>query len=357
MSRKLRLLAVVLIALGLSACERLSRVRQPIPARTACLPPTAPADPAHPTAGMVRLPGGVFSQGARPERPEEGPPHPVTVGAFLIDRTDVTNADFARFVAATGYVTEAERPLDPRLYPGLTGDQRRPASLVFVGAKDRSDLSDPSRWWRLVPGADWRHPYGPGSTIRGLEAMPVVQVAYADALAYARWLGHDLPTEAEWEYAARGGLMQSRFAWGDEPPGQAQAKGEALGTGRPRANTWQGVFPVADRGDDGFKGGASPVGCFPANGFGLYDMAGNVWQWTRDVYDPALSASAPAAEGGAPPLNRAGPPGAGRPRRVIKGGSYLCSDDFCYRYRPAARTDGPPDGGATHIGFRTVLRL
>ena len=192
MSAKARILALAVLALSVTACERLNRVRQPMPSRTACLAPAPPADPAHPTAGMVRLQGGVFSQGARPERPEEGPPHPVTVGAFLIDRTDVTNADFARFVAATGYVTEAERPLDPKLYPGLSDDQRRPASLVFVGAKDRSDLADPSRWWRLIPGADWRHPYGPGSTIRGLDAMPVVQIAYADALAYAdRRLGAD----------------------------------------------------------------------------------------------------------------------------------------------------------------------
>ena len=337
------------LGLGLAACGP-AQVSQPQINRRVCLAPTLPvADRAHPQAGMVAVPGGVFSMGARPERPEEGPPHPVKVAAFWIDRTDVTNADFARFVAATGYRTLAERTLDPARFPNLSPEQRRPASLVFVGATGRVNLADPSQWWRVVPGADWRRPYGPGSSIASREALPVVQVAWEDARAYARWLGHDLPTEAEWEYAARGGLQNSTYAWGDEPPGQAQESGRV-----PRANTWQGVFPAEDAGRDGFKASPSPVGCYPPNGFGLYDMAGNVWQWTLDVYQTASLSSAAVEEGGAP--NSARSSDTSLPRHVIKGGSYLCSDDFCYRYRPAARTDGPPDGGATHIGFRTVWR-
>jgi formylglycine-generating enzyme len=274
-------------------------------------------------AGMVHLAGGVFEMGARPLGPDEGPPHPVRVKPFWIDRTDVTNAQFARFVAATGYVTLAERALDPARYPDLSPAQRRPSAIVFVGAAPDA-ASDPSAWWRVVPGADWRHPEGPGSTIRGKDALPVVQIAYDDALAYARWRGHDLPTEAEWEYAAQGGRGPHRFIWGDEPFNPAH----------PQANVWQGVFPALDTGEDGYRMRPSPVGCFPANGYGLYDMVGNVWQWTADVAG----------------LER------GLPRHVIKGGSFLCSPDYCYRYRPAAREAGPADTGEDHIGFRTVRR-
>ncbi len=302
-------------------------------------------DPARPTLGMVHIRGARFNMGAVPVRPEEGPAHSVRVAGFWIDPTDVTNAQFARFVTATGYRTLAERPLDGVKYPGLTQEQRRPASLVFVGAKGRVDLNDPSQWWRVMPGANWRHPWGPDSTIEGLGAFPVVHVAYEDALAYAHWLGRDLPSEAEWEYAARGGLSDKRYVWGDDPPGQSQ----------PRANTWQGVFPVEDAGRDGFKAGPSPVGCFAPNGYGLYDMAGNVWQWTTDLFDPA-GPGAGVAQGGTPEIASLDPAHHNIARHVIKGGSFLCSDEYCYRYRPAARTDGPPDGGASHIGFRTVFR-
>ncbi len=350
-SRQAAVAAVLLCAAALT----LDDCRQPMPrppgrsvALAPCLPPAAAPDPNRPTAGMVRLPGGVFSMGAQPARPEEGPARRVRLKAFWIDRTDVTNAAFARFVAATGYVTEAERPLDPALYPGLTARQRRPSSLVFVGARPGVDLRDPSQWWRIVPGADWRHPGGPGTDIAGEDSLPVVQVGYSDALAYARWLGRDLPTEAEWEYAARGGLDGERFVWGagDDP---ATSK-------RPRANVWQGVFPVLNTGADGYKASPSPVGCFAANGFGLYDMAGNVWQWTRDWYRPGLD-DAGGAEPGGPPMTAAYDPNdPGRPKHVIKGGSFLCSDNFCWRYRPAAREAGPPDAGASHIGFRTVYR-
>ncbi len=286
----------------------------------ACQADLAIPDPAHLRAGMVRIKGGTFLMGAAAMRPEEGPAKAVAVGDFWIDQHEVTNADFAKFVAATGYVTEAERPLDPKLYPGLTPSQMRPSSLVFVGAEPGVDRGDPSAWWRVIPGADWRHPKGPGSNIKGRETLPVVHIGYEDALAYARWLGRDLPTEAEWDSAARGGLAGAPYVWGQQKtPG-----------GQPQANTWQGVFPSIDAGADGYKASAAPVGCFKPNGYGLFDMAGNVWEWTKDRINGD--------------------------QHVIKGGSFLCADDYCFRYRPAAREVGPPDTGASHIGFRTVIR-
>lgn len=280
--------------------------------------------PAAPT-GEIALPAGEVLVGAAAELPGEGPPRRVRVGAFRIDRTEVTKAEFAAFVRATGYVTLAERAPDPADYPGVDPRLLAPSSLVFTGDEADARRPDASRGWRVVAGADWRHPEGPGSTIRGREQEPVTHVAFEDALAYARWRGRDLPTEAEWEYAARGGLADARFTWGDAP----------AEPGRPMANHWQGPFPAQDTGEDGHAGRAAPVGCYPPNGYGLFDMAGNVWEWTKDV--------APADDGLA---------GA----RLIKGGSYLCSDDFCFRYRPAARQPGPPDTGASHVGFRTVRR-
>jgi sulfatase modifying factor 1 len=338
--------ALATSALILSACGGATPPSQGAkPARlTPCLTGLPIADPAHPTAGMVFVQGGAFDMGAAPARPEEGPPRSVKVKGFWIDRTEVTNAAFARFVATTGYRTAAELPLDPKRYPGLTAEQRRPASLVFVGAESRSD--DPGQWWRIVPGADWRHPSGPGSSIAGKDAWPVVHIAWPDALAYARWLGRDLPTEAEWEYAARGGLAAKRYVWGDQPQTNAA----------PRANTWQGVFPAVDAATDGYKAQPAPVGCFPANGYGLVDMAGNVWEWTKDWFKPGLEPSDVAGLGGPPEIRALDPAEPGVAKHVIKGGSYLCSDDYCFRYRPAARSPGPPDSGAGHVGFRTVLR-
>ncbi len=315
------------------------------PPPKACLTDVATPDPAHPRAGMVALPGGTFAMGAAAMRPEEGPPRAVTVGPFWIDRTEVTNAAFARFVAATGYVTVAERPLDAKAYPNLTAQQRQPASLVFVG--DASGARDPSAWWRVIPGASWRHPKGPGSNIKGADTLPVVHIAWDDALAYARWLGRDLPTEAEWEYAARGGLVGKPYVWGDKTAPGAP----------PKANTWQGVFPALDTGTDGYKAQPAPVGCFPANGFGLYDMAGNVWEWTRDWYRPGLDPAAALEQGGPPQARSLDPDEPGVAKHVVKGGSFLCADDYCFRYRPAARTPGPPDSGASHVGFRTVVRV
>jgi sulfatase modifying factor 1 len=314
-------------------------------APTACLASMPIPQPAPATVGMVRLKAGDFPMGAKAMRTEEGPQRLTHVGAFWIDRTDVTNADFARFVKATGYVTLAERPLDPKAYPQLSGEQLKPSGIVFVGS-DQPAGSDPGQWWRVVAGADWRHPQGPGSSIAGKDALPVVQIGWDDALAYARWLGRDLPTEAEWEYAAQGGRGATRFIWGDAP----------LDDRHPQANVWQGVFPSYDSGGDGYKAQASPVGCFPANGYGLYDMAGDVWQWTRDWYRPNLDPSAAKSPSGPDAAGAFDPGDPGSRKHVIKGGSFLCSPNYCYRYRPAAREAGPTDTGENHIGFRTVLR-
>ncbi|MDB5433442.1 MAG: gliding motility-associated lipoprotein GldK [Caulobacter sp.] len=317
-----------------------------LPPAKACQTDLAVPDPAHPKAGMVAIPAGVYRMGAAGERAEEGPARTVRVKAFWIDRTEVTNADFARFVAATGYRTLAERPLDPAAYPGLTPDQRAPSSLVFVAAQPGVDRSDPAAWWRIVRGADWRHPMGAGSSIAGRDAWPVVHIAWDDAMAYARWLGRDLPTEAEWEYAARGKLDGKRYAWGDANPKAGPA----------RANTWQGIFPVEDSGADGYKAQPAPVGCYAPNGYGLVDTAGNVWEWTKDWFKPGLEPAAAEEQGGPPQLRANDPDEPGVPKHVIKGGSFLCSDDYCFRYRPAARSPGPPDSGASHVGFRTVWR-
>jgi len=334
-------LAVVAIAaLALAGCgAKVERGPQKTARAAPC--PTQPS-------GEVALAGGTFTFGAAGVHPEEGPAVKVTLAPFSIDRTEVTNAQFAEFVKATGYMTLAERSPDPKFYPGVPADQLRPSAMVFVGAEADPKGANPALWWRVVEGADWKHPLGPGSDITGKDREPVRQVAYEDALAYAKWRGRDLPTEAEWEYAARGGLDGARYTWGDEKPDpKAPAK----------ANTWQGVFPAVDTGDDGYKASPAPVACYPANGFGLYDMAGNVWEWTRDWYRPGH------AEGGKDP---GGPsvdlafdpadPASRQPKHVIKGGSFLCSDDFCYRYRPPAREAGPPDTGASHVGFRTVKR-
>ena len=274
--------------------------------------------------GLRWVPGGSYRLGGPALRGEEGPERIVSLPGFWIGQTEVTNAQFARFVAATGYKTLAERPPDPRDYPGVPAARLVPSSLVFVGLAEGGP-------WRVMPGADWRHPEGPGSSLSGRMQRPVVHIGQADALAYARWAGGDLPSEDEWEVAARGGLVRARYSWGDAAPG-----GE--GGLKPRANVWQGAFPVEDKGGDGYRARLAPVACFPANGYGLYDMAGNVWEWTRSPIPEAMRV------------------GADRGAHLIKGGSYLCADNYCYRYRPAARSAGPADGGASHIGFRIVKR-
>jgi len=309
-----------------------------------------PSPLAPPFPGMIYVPGGTFLMGSDRHYPEEAPAHRVTVDGFWMDRAPVTNAEFARFVEETGYVTEAERPPDPRAYPGIPPEMIHPGSLVFVPPSRPVGLDDFRRWWRFEPGADWRHPLGAGSSIDDLMDHPVVHVTFGDALAYARWAGKDLPTEAEWERAARGGLEGAEYAWGDElEPG-----------GRPMANVWQGEFPWQNLLRDGWLR-TSPVGAFPPNGFGLVDMIGNVWEWTSDGYRP----SHPSEAGKACCIPR-NPRGAADaesldpfvpiPRKVIKGGSHLCAPNYCRRYRPAARQPETVDTSSCHLGFRCVVR-
>ena len=302
---------------------------------------------------MARIAGGTFRMGSDAHYQEERPAHNVTVDGFWIDRYTVTNADFATFVASTSYVTFAERPLGPALYPGARPELLVPGSAVFRMPKRPVRPRDLRDWWEYVPKADWRHPEGQGSTIAGRECEPVVHVAFEDAAAYAAWAGKDLPTEAEWEFAARGGLDGAAYCWGDE----------FTPNGRWMANTWQGAFPWQNRASDGFPERA-PVGSFPANGYGLFDMAGNVWQWTKDWFaaghphDPGKPCCAPRNPRGVAEAQSYDPnqPGPRIPRKVIKGGSYLCAPNYCQRYRPAARYPQAIDTTTSHIGFRCVLR-
>ena len=301
---------------------------------------------------MVRVPGGSFLMGSEDFYPEERPVRPVEVDGFRMDEHLVTVAEFRRFVQATGYVTLAERPLDPRQYPGADPALLHPGSLVFRQAAGPVDLSDVTQWWRYTPGASWRHPAGPGSTLDGLDRHPVTHVAAEDADAYAAWAGKELPTEAEWEFAARGGLAGAVFTWGDDETPR----------GRVMANTWQGEFPWQDL-KTGRWHRTTPVKSFRANGFGLYDMAGNVWEWTSDYF--AAGPAAPARGCCAPRNPRVtsaaaslvpGQPGAHIPRRVIKGGSHLCAPNYCLRYRPAARQGEAVDTSTSHLGFRCIVR-
>jgi formylglycine-generating enzyme required for sulfatase activity len=303
--------------------------------------------------GMIFIPGGTFRMGSDKHYPEEAPVHRVTVGDFWMDRTPVTNRQFKAFVRATGYRTIAEIPPDLNEYPGALPDMLYAGSLVFHPPGQPVDLRVWSQWWQFVKGADWRHPYGPKSNNNALDSHPVTHVAYADALAFAIWSGKDLPTEAEWEFAARGGLDGAEFAWGDEfTPG-----------GHHRANTWQGEFPHQNLSDDGFER-TSPVMAFPPNGYGIYDMIGNVWEWTNDWYTPQHEADAPKACC-IPDNPRGGreddsydscQPNIRIPRKVLKGGSHLCAPNYCRRYRPAARHAQPVDTSTSHVGFRCVVR-
>jgi sulfatase modifying factor 1 len=277
--------------------------------------------------------------------PEEAPAHQETVEGFWIDRTPVTNLQFTAFVKATGHVTSAERPPDAAAYPGAKPEMVVPGSVGFRKSDGPMDLSNAYNWWQWVPGADWRHPEGPGSSLHGRERHPVVHVAFADAAAYARWAGKDLPTEAEWEYAARGGLGDAEFAWGDE----------FMPRGKPMANTWQGEFPYQNLLTDGYEG-TSPVGSFPPNGYGLSDVTGNVWEWTTDWYTGPHDAESPCCAGSARDMSRDPNDPAGIPRRVMKGGSHLCAPNYCRRYRPAARMAQPVDTSTCHLSFRCIVR-
>lgn len=292
---------------------------------------------------MVWIPGGSFLMGSDHHYPEEAPAHRVEVAGFWIDRTPVTNAQFQTFVKATGYRTVAERPADPALYPGVAPERLQPASIVFVPPPGPVLQANHYSWWQYVPGANWRHPEGPGSSIKGREQHPVVHVAHADAVAYAAWIGKQLPTEQEWERAAWGGREGCEFAWGDAlHPG-----------GVPVANTFQGDFPHHNSRLDGYER-TSPVGVFPANGYGLLDMIGNVWEWTDSWYG---SHAAPACCGEArqASIDPSSQHGA-VPRKVVKGGSFLCAPSYCRRYRPAARMAQGIDTSTCHMGFRCVVR-
>lgn len=302
---------------------------------------------------MAWVPGGTFLMGSADFYPEERPVHRVSVDGFWIDTSPVTVAEFRQFVAATGYVTLAERPLDASDYPDADPDLLVPGSLVFQPTAGPVDLRDYRSWWAYVPGACWRHPRGPRSDCSGLARHPVTHVAYEDAEAYAAWAGKELPTEAEWEHAAHGGLVGAVYAWGNEfAPG-----------GQMMANTWQGAFPWQNLLTDGYEG-TSPVGAFPANAYGLYDMTGNVWEWTCDYFTPRHPAE--AAHACCAPRNPrvtepepsriAGEPGAHLRRKVIKGGSHLCAPNYCLRYRPAARQGEAVDTSTSHLGFRCIRR-
>ena len=286
---------------------------------------------------MAWIPGGSFSMGSEDFYPEERPVREAAVDGFWMDEHPVTVAQFRRFVKATGYVTVAERPLDPTLYPDADPAQLTPGSLVFRPTRGPVSLDDFRAWWAYVPGACWHRPEGRGSDTYTRARHPVVHVVQEDALAYARWAGRELPTEAEWERAARGGLAGATFAWGDDE----------LPDGRHMANTWQGEFPWQDLRLDGFAG-TSPVGAFPANGFGLSDVCGNVWEWTADDW-PVEREHGHGACCAPAPEDRF-------PRMVIKGGSHLCAPSYCLRYRPAARQAQAVESSTSHLGFRCVLR-
>jgi formylglycine-generating enzyme required for sulfatase activity len=280
--------------------------------------------------------------------PDALPQHLVSVDGFWMDLTPVTNGEFARFVAATGYVTVAERPLDPRDFPGAPADKLVPGSVVFfTPATQPQGLDDPSKWWRYEPGANWKHPDGPKSSIKGRDQHPVVHVAFEDASAYAKWAGKRLPTEAEYEFAARGGLDRQLYSWGNEMNPERKAM----------ANTWQGTFPSNDRGEDGYTG-TSPVSVFPPNAFGLFDMGGNVWQWCSDWYRPdqyaADAGSGPIVRNPQGPADSFDPQEPGAAKRVVRGGSYLCSEHFCTRYLVGSRGKAEISSGTSNLGFRLV---
>jgi formylglycine-generating enzyme len=309
------------------------------------------ATPAFPD--MVWIPGGTFRMGSESHYPEERPVRPVSVDGFWMDRTPVTNTTFARFVQETGHVTFAEIPPNPADYPGAKPELLKPGALVFVKPPHRVDLRNFHNWWQFILGADWRHPRGPNTTLEGLEQHPVVQIAYSDAEACATWAGKALPTEAEWEVAARGGLEDAEYAWGNE----LKVDGKLM------ANFWQGEFPWQNLVEDGFEG-TSPVGSFPANGYGLVDVVGNVWEWTTDWYterspaEPMKACCTPRNPRGGNEADSYDPrqPEIRIPRKVIKGGSHLCAPNYCRRYRPAARFPEPIDTSTCHLGFRCIVR-
>jgi len=294
--------------------------------------------------GMTWIPGGTFAMGSERHYVEEAPVREVTVAGFWLDEHPVTNLEFARFVRETGHVTLAEREPDPSHYPDAREDMLFAGSVVFRKTDGPVDLGNHLNWWAWERGADWRHPEGPESSLHGRERHPVVHVAYGDAEAYAGWAGKEIPTEAEWEFAARGGLDGAEFAWGDE----------LMPRGKPMANTWQGEFPYENTLLDGYAG-TSPVGKFLPNGYGLYDMTGNVWEWTTDWYTSS-HATSPCCAGDLRAASVDPKDPAAIPRKVMKGGSHLCAPSYCRRYRPAARMAQAIDTSTSHLGFRCLVR-
>ncbi|MBT0584917.1 formylglycine-generating enzyme family protein [Alteromonas oceanisediminis] len=294
-----------------------------------------------PASGMVLIDAGRFVMGAGAEYPEETPAKTVSVNSFYISRHEVTNAEFAEFVEATGYKTVAERKPDPHDYPDMPAHLLQPGSAVFVKLSEAVGAGTFANWWHFTPGAYWKAPTGPGSSIEGKAHYPVVHIAFEDATRYAQWKGHRLPTEAEFEYVSRGGLNGAKYASGNSLTYQ----GEHI------ANTWQGLFPFNDTAEDGFEG-LAPVGCYPQNLYGVYDMIGNVWEWTQSTYYPRHYSPHEIPEGMPETGFDQNQPNV--PVGVIKGGSFLCADDFCMRYRPAARHAQDTHMGTSHIGFRTV---
>jgi sulfatase modifying factor 1 len=358
----------IILAIGLLAWKFMPRAasqasnvappsRMPGPTFQPTIESKFPAPPNAP-AGMAWIPGGEFSMGAQQNDSlndvgmqatvDSRPIHRVYVDGFWMDKTDVTNAEFARFVKATNYVTVAERKPNAKDFPDAPPENLVAGAVVFSPPDHMVSLDDHFQWWSYVHGANWRHPEGPQSSLKGRDNFPVVDVAYEDAQAYAKWAGKRLPTEAEWEFAARGGLSGKLYPWGDEfRPG-----------GKWMANTHQGQFPVKDTGDDGHIG-ISEVAIFPPNGYGLYDMAGNVWQWTSDWYRPDYYARLMAA--GSTVKNPTGPSSAydpgepNEPKRVQRGGSFLCTDQYCSRYMVGTRGKGEVSTGTNHLGFRCVV--
>jgi len=303
---------------------------------------------------MLWIPGGTFRMGSEVHYPEEAPVHSVSVDGFWMDKFQVTNAQFAMFVRDTGYLTVAERPPDPELYPDAPAENLVAGSLVFKMTDGPVNLRFVDQWWAWTPGACWKRPGGPGTNVRKRQRHPVVHIAYEDAVAYAEWSGKALPTESEWEFAARGGIEGAEFTWGDEH----------TPNGKHMANTWQGEFPWQNQVSDGFEDTA-PVGSFPGNPYGLHDMAGNAWDWTADWWteshpqDPDKPCCIPDNPRGGK-IDQSYDPAAPQwriPRRVVKGGSYLCAPNYCLRYRPAARRPQMIDTGMSHVSFRCVVRI
>jgi sulfatase modifying factor 1 len=350
---KLACLPALALTLGLScnsektAAEKTADslancISEGMPSRAAAIQNAAQfSDDKADTSGMVWINGGKFLMGSD-EFPDSRPVHEVTVNGFFIDTHEVTNAQFAQFVAATKYKTVAERPLNAADYPDVPADKLVPGSAVFTPTATQVSLGNPLQWWNYVPEANWSQPEGKGSSIKGRENFPVVHVSHEDAAAYARWAGKRLPTEAEWEYAARGGKSDQKFYWGNElKPGNKWV-----------ANIYQGHFPDKNTKEDGYIG-AAPVQSFPANAYGLYDMDGNVWEWCEDFYRPDAyrTSSATNPKG---PSDSYDPDEPGAVKRVQRGGSFLCSDDYCIRYKAGSRGKGEVTSGSNNLGFRCV---